>query len=175
MSITMKWGLITGMVYVIFSLINNMLGLQDAGGFSAKAVLSNAALFGATLFTIYLGVKEARDTDGGGYMTFGQGFKSGMAISLITALIASVFTFIYLKFIDPGFLDKIMAMTQDQWEKQGMSEEQIEAAQKYSGFMMNAWAFSLIMIVSVLFWGLIKSLIAAAILKNEAPPSVPTA
>jgi hypothetical protein len=175
MSITLKWGLITGMVYVIFSLINNLLGIQDGGGFTAKALLSNGALFGATLFTIYLGIKEAKETDGRGYINFGQCIRTGMGITLITALIACVFTFIYLKFIDPSSIDKIMAMTEEQWEKNGMSEEQMDAARSYTSVLMTPWAFSLIVILSVLFWGLIKSLIAGAMLKTEAPPTVPMA
>ncbi|HSF89590.1 MAG TPA: DUF4199 domain-containing protein [Saprospiraceae bacterium] len=175
MSITVKWGLITGMVYVIFSLVNNMLGIQDGGGFTAKAILSNAALFGATLFTIYLGIKEARDTTGGGFINFGQCFRTGMGITLITALVACAFTFIYLQFIDPGFIDKIMAMTEEQWEQNGMTEEQMDAARSYTTMLMTPWAFSLITILSVLFWGLVKSLIAGAFLKTEAPPTAPMA
>lgn len=174
MSTTVKWGLITGMVYVIFSLIGNLLGLQEEGGFTAKALLSNTALFAASFFTIYLGIKETRDQNNQGFLTFGQGFRSGMGIALIAALIVFVFTLIYLYLIDPGMIDKVMEMTEESWDKQGMGEEQKEVARKYTMMFMTPWAFSLIAIVSCLFWGLIKSLIGSAILKKDPPPVMPT-
>jgi len=174
MSTKLKWGLITGAVYVIFSLISNLLGLQEGGGFTATAVLSNTLLFGVTLFTIYSGVKESRVQNENGYLTFGQGFRTGMGISLISALIVFVFTIIYLYLIDPGMIDKVMEMTEESWDKQGMPEDQKEVVRKYTMMFMTPWAFSLIAIVSCIFWGLIKSLISAAILKKEGPPSVPT-
>ena len=175
MSTKVKWGLITGAVYIIFSLINNLLGLMDEGGFTLPALLSNTALFAVTFFTIFSGIKETKEQKLGGYLTFGQGFRSGMGIALIAALIVFAFTLIYLYLIDPGTIDKVMEMTEETWEKQGMPEEQREVSRKYMAMFMTPWAFSLIAIVSCIFWGLIKSLIASSILKNEAPPTVPTA
>ncbi len=169
----MKWGLITGMVYVIFSLLNNMLGLQEGGGFSMLGMLSNTLVFLGTLVTVYLGVKEIRDTQLGGFLTFGQGFKSGMGIALIAALVSAVFSYIYLALIDPDFISKLMAATEAQWEKQNMPEDQMDVARKYMGYMMNPFIISLIAMVSVIFWGLIKSLITAALLKVDAPPHIP--
>ena len=174
MSTTVKWGLITGMVYVIFSLLSNLLGLAEKGGFSITTLSVNAVLLVATFYTIYSGIKEVKEQALGGYLNTGQGFKIGMGIALIASLIAFVFTLVYLKFIDPSMIDRIKEMAQDQWEKQGMTEEQIEAASKYSGIFMNSWFISLMTIVSVLFWGLIKSFAAATMLKNEPPQTVQT-
>jgi len=170
MSIKVKWGLITGMVYVFFSLISNMLGIAEKGGFSVIGLAVNTLLMVVSFYTIYLGVKEVKEQELGGYMTTGQGFKAGMGIALIASLLAFAFTLIFLNFIDPSFIDKIQDMTHDQWEKQGMTEEQMEAASKMSGMFMNQWFFSLMVIVSVLFWGLIKSVVAGSMLKNEPPP-----
>ena len=172
MSTTVKWGLITGMVYVFFSLISNMLGLAQKGGFTMVGLAVTGGLLLATFYTIYLGIKEAKEHDLGGYLTTGQGFRIGMGIALIASVISFAFTLIYMNFIDPTMVDQIKEMAAEQWEKQGMTEEQIEAASKYSGMFMNPWVISLMTIVSVLFWGLIKSLVAASILKKEAPPTL---
>lgn len=169
MSTTMKWGLITGAVYVIFSLINNLLGLSEGGGFSMIGLLSNTLLFLVTLFTIYTGVKEIRDNAFEGYLTFGQGFKSGMAIALIAAIIVAIFTYVYIAFIDPGMIDKIIATTEAQWEEQNMSDAQMDQARSMMGYFMNPFIMCLIAAVSVIFWGVIKSLVSAALLKKEAP------
>lgn len=172
MSTTMKWGLITGMVYVIFALINNLLGIQEGGGFSMVGLLTNTLILAATFFTIYLGIKEIRDTQLDGFLTFGQGFKSGMGITLIACIISAIFTYIYVTFIDTALIDRIIAMTEAQWEEQNMPEEQMDVARQWMGYMMNPLFMSLIAAVSVIFWGMIKSLIASALLKVDAPPMI---
>jgi uncharacterized membrane protein (DUF106 family) len=173
MSTTMKWGLITGAVYVIFALINNILGVQEGGGFSMVGLLTNTLILGATFFTIYSGIKEIRDTQLDGFLTFGQGFKSGMGIALIACIVSAVFTYIYVSFIDPELINRVTAMTEAQWEEQNMPEEQMDMARQWMGYMMNPTFMSLIAAVSVIFWGLIKSLIASALLKVDAPPVFP--
>ena len=172
MSTTVKWGLITGMVSVFFGLVSNMLGLSEKGGFTGMSLLLTVLSLGATFYTIYLGIKEAKEEKFGGYLTVGQGFKTGMGIALIASLISFAFSLIYLNLIDPDMVSRVTAVAEEQWEQQGMSEEQIEAARSMSGMFMNAWFFSLMAIVFGLFWGLIQSLIAASILKKEAPPTL---
>jgi len=172
MSTTVKWGLITGMVYVFFSLISNMLGLAQPDGSKLIGLAVNTVLMLITFYTIYLGVKEIKEEEKGGYITVGEGFKAGMGIALIASLISFLFTVVYLNFIDPNFVESIKEATEAQWEQGGMSEEQIEKANSFSSFMWSKSFFSLVTIVYILFWGLIKSLVAGSILKKEAPPRV---
>jgi hypothetical protein len=174
MSAAVKWGLITGMVYVIFSLLSTMLGLQQGGSNSGLSFVANIFIFAVTFFTVYLGIKEMRDQELSGYLTFGQGFRGGMKISLIAALISSVFAFIYLQFIDPDFGDRMMENIEAQWDKAGMQEEQREMARKFTSYMFNPIIWGAFSLAWVIFWGLVKSLIASAILKKEAPPAAPT-
>ncbi len=172
MSTTVKWGLITGMVSVFFGLISNMLGLSEQGEFSGMSWLMLVLSLGGTFYTIYLGIKETKEEKFGGYLTVGQGFKTGMGIALIASVIGFAFSLIYLNLIDPGMVGRIADIQEQQLEQKGMSEEQLEAARSMSGMFMNAWFFSLMGIVFSLFWGLIQSLIAASILKKEAPPTL---
>ncbi len=176
MSTTVKWGLITGMVYVISSLVSNMLGLQQGGGGSmGLGMLVNILLFGITFYTLFLGVKEVRDTELNGYLNMGQAFRSGMKIAVIAGVIGAVFTFIYMKFIDPDMTDAIMENAEDQWDKMNVPEEQREMSRKITGIFLNPLIMAPFMLVWVAFWGVIKSLIAGSILKKEAPPTAPIA
>ena len=176
MSTTVKWGLITGMVYVISSLISNMLGLQQGGGGSmGLGMLVNILLFGITFYTLFLGVKEVRDTELNGYLNMGQAFRSGMKIAVIAGVIGAIFSFIYMKFIDPGMADMIMEGAEEQWDKMNVPEEQREMSRKITGMFLNPMIMAPFMLVWVAFWGVIKSLIAGSILKKEAPPTAPIA
>jgi predicted histidine transporter YuiF (NhaC family) len=176
MSVTVKWGLITGMVYVIFSLISNMLGIQQGGGGASAGLgmLMNIVIMVVTFFTMYLGIKESRDIESGGYLTMGQAFKKGMAIAAIAGLIAGVFTFIYMKFIDPEMSQRILEGAEDQWDQMNVPEEQREMSRKITGIFLNPSIMAPFMILWVAFWAIFKSLVAGAILKRDAPPTIPT-
>ena len=159
MSITLKWGLITGMVYVIFSLVSNMLGLQQGGGSSAGlGILIYLLQWGGTFFTIYMGVKEIRDHELGGYINVGLAFRKG-----------------YMNFIDPDMSDRILEGAEEQWDAANIPEEQREMSRKFTGIFLNPWIMAPFVIVWVALGGMVKSLIAGSILKNEAPPTVPMA
>ena len=171
MSTVLKWGLITGMVYVVFSLIGNLLGIQQGGNFGL-ALLSNFLLMLATFFTIYLGVKETRDESGKEYFTMGEGFVAGFKMALIAAVIAVVFSFVYLQFIDPDMMENMLETTEDQWDEMGVPEENREMGRKMQGYFTNPFVLSAFVLAQVLFWGAIKSLVAGIILKKN-PPVVP--
>ena len=172
MSAVVKWGLITGLVYVVYSLVMNLLGLQDPANTNfIRGMLFNTVFFAATLYTVYLGVKEFRNEENGGMLTMGEGFIKGLQITLIAAVISGIFSIIYFYFIDPDMINQIRESAEQQWEENNMSDEQIETASKVMGFMMNPWIMTAMSVVMVIFWGVIKGLIVGAILKT--PPKTP--
>jgi hypothetical protein len=175
MSATIKWGLITGMVYVIFSLISNMLGLQQggSGGSMGIGMLMNVLMMGATFGTIFMGVREFRDQENGGFLTMGEGFMSGLKIALIAGVIAGLFTLLYMTVIDPDMTDKILESAEEQMDKSNVPEEQREMSRKITGMFLNPVVMAPFMIIWIALWGMGKALIAGAILKKEAPPTMP--
>lgn len=174
MSAAIKWGLITGAVYIVYSLVTTLMGMtpgkNDPGTMGIGALL-NVVLFGITFFTLYLGVKETRDNEMGGYIDFGKAFRVGMKIALIAAVISSIFGLLNMYVINPGMMDEVKAAMEESTES--MSDEQAEAMGKWMGFMNNPILLAVFGILYVAFWGIIKSLIAGSILKKEAPPSFP--
>ena len=175
MSTTVKWGLITGLVYIVFSLIGNVTGIQQAGGGGSMGLgfLLNILIMVATFFTIYMGVKETRDEVLGGYLTMGDALKSGMKIALIAGIALAVYSLLYATVIDPHMMDKAMEAAEEKWDEMGMSEEQREMSRKWAGMFMNPYILAPFLICWVAFWGLLKSLVAGAMLKKEPPPVVP--
>lgn len=181
MSSALKWGLITGMVYVLFSLGSNLLGLQNAGsGF--VGILINLVLMIITFFTIYMGIKEIRDGELNGEMTTGIAIKQGMKIALIAGLLAAVFSVLYSTVIDPGFIDRMMEASEAKFDEANVPESQREMSRSIMKFMFNPFIMAPFTIAWVCFWGLLKSLVAGAMLKTPpapmappmAPPSIPS-
>ena len=175
MSIAIKWGLITGMVLVVQSLISNLLGIgQDPDAGPGMGYLIAAIGLVATFFTIYMGIKEIRDAEMNGYMNTGLALRKGLKIALIAGLILGVFTIIYNKFIDPGITDRIIAAQEEQMIRKNMSEEQIEMGKKFLGFFKNTFFTACSVVLMTCFWAIFQSLIAGAMLKKEAPPTFPS-
>jgi uncharacterized membrane protein YhaH (DUF805 family) len=172
----MKWGLITGMLYVVYMLLPNVLGLQQGPGASMGVnLMLGTLILLATFFTIYMGVKETRDEEKNGFITLGEAFKVGLQITLYACVIAGIFGLINYYFIDPNFGDKILEGAEAQWDKMNVPEESREMGRKWTGYMSNPIILTLMGIVSIVFWGVIKSLVAGMILRKNPPVTIPPA
>jgi hypothetical protein len=175
MSAAIKWGLITGAVYIIHSLVSMLVGItpgNNNAGMMGISLLLNALLLGATFFTIYSGIKEIRDLEMNGYIEFGSAFRQGMKIALIAGVIAAVFALLNMLVINPGMMEEVMAASEEQFDQ--MDENQQAFGRKMMSMFTNPFAIAIFTIIWVAFWGVIKSLIAASMLKKEAPPTFNT-
>lgn len=173
MSTTVKWGLITGMVYVAISLVNNLLGLQEPGnaGSAGLGMLISFTTFLITFLTIYLGVKEYKNEDLGGYLTTTQGFKAGLKMAFIAGIIAAVFSFIYMQFIDPGLMERIMAAQEEQFEE--IPEDRRKMMENIMGIFSNPIFLAFFTVIWITLWGMVKGLVAGLILKKDPPVTIP--
>jgi hypothetical protein len=55
---------------------------------------------------IYFGIKQFRDQENGGFVSYKQAFLVGILIVIFPSLANGIYNVIYVKFIDPGFIDK---------------------------------------------------------------------
>jgi chromate transport protein ChrA len=160
-STAIRYGLIVGLVCVIYSLI---LSLTDNS--------MNRALSSVTYLFIIVGMvmafkyyKQHND----GFMSYGQGLGIGSLLSLIAGFLTSVFMYIYAKFIDTEMMNRAMEMQRVEMEKKGMDDAQIdqamEMAAKFSGpeMILIGGTFGF------LFAGFIIALIVSAIMKHKRP------
>lgn len=120
-SVGMKYGLILGVIAVAYFTIMMVMGVDMQGGFGRWGGL----IFDVII--IYMAHKAFKD-DGDGYMSIGQGTTISFWIALIGSGISSVFTFVYIKFIDNSFVQQILDKQREEFESQGMSDNQIDQA-----------------------------------------------
>lgn len=160
-SLAMKWGLIMGLISIGFFLIIAL------GGFQGNSAMQWIGLI-PTIVVIYLAHKEFKD-GGDGYMSYGQGLGMGTLISLISSIISTAFFFIYVKFIDGTYIDAIKDAQLTQFQEQGMSDSEIEAAMSMSEGFMTPGVMAVFAIVFAVFAGFVVSLIVSAITKNSNP------
>ncbi|MDW7690315.1 DUF4199 domain-containing protein [Flammeovirgaceae bacterium SG7u.111] len=164
-SIAIKYGLILGVVNIIFTLIILYTGL-----------LGNTIIgflgYGIYFAFLFLGMKEFKG-DNNGVMTFGKGFGLGTLASLIAGLFMCVFFYVYLSFIDDYLLTFMLDFTVTQLEESGtVDQNAIDMAMSiYEDYLFTPLGYSILALVSGFFVGMIISLITAAITKKN--PEVP--
>ena len=163
--IMLKWGAIGGLLSFIFTLITKYTGLEDD--------FSETLGWVSTIFTLLINVtilvlalREVR-SENDGFMTYGQGLGSSALLGAIWGVIAGGFNYIYLQFIDQGVIQKQLNLARERLEEQGLSESQIEDAEKITKMMMGPGVqFVIVVLVTILFM-FILGLIVSGVLKRE--------
>ena len=156
-----KWALFYVGVSIVITYAIDLLNLDP------NSAVKYISLIPFIAFCI-LAQKEYRDQLGG-YLTFGQGFSAGFRYALFAGLLLAIFTFLYLKILNPGALDKIIEQQKTLLEQKNMSEAQIDTASEITkkwGVLIGTLSAAIGSLVS----GCIVALIGAAILKKERSP-----
>lgn len=126
----------------------------------------------ASIVILWLGIKATREESPTKSLSYGKGVGTGVLISLYSGLMSAVYTFIHFKFINPDFVDYQMAIVRTQWEARGMSGAQMEQAEGFARAMMGPVSMAIMTPIMSVVFGLIVSLIIAAILKRPEPAKV---
>ncbi|MBK7477615.1 MAG: DUF4199 domain-containing protein [Haliscomenobacter sp.] len=168
-----RFGLIASMILIALGLVAQVAGLSDPSNPSGPGgIAMNILTYGIMIAAIVMAVKQHRDTELGGLISFKRAFGLGMFVILIIGAITMVWTFVYMSYINPDMVDQIMEAAQEKQQAQGLSDEQLEAASGMMGMIMKPWFMAISAFVGTLLIGLIISLIVAAIMKKEAKTAV---
>jgi len=125
-----KFGLIMAAISIAYFMIMNVMGIDMSQGFGRwGGLIFNVVV----IFFAHKSFKEGSN----GYMSYGQGLGIGMWIALISSVISSIFTYIYVKFIDAEFIKMMMEKQEEQMQERGMSEEQIKQAMDMTAKFMT--------------------------------------
>jgi Protein of unknown function (DUF4199) len=118
---------------------------------------------------LWLGIKAVRDESPHQAISYGRGVGTGVLISLYSGLMSSVYSFIHFKFVNPNFADYQLDIIRVKWAAAGMSDAQMEQAEKVTRAMMGPVAQAIMTPFMVVLLGLVLSLIIAAFLKRKGP------
>ena len=159
--VALKYGLIVAVGSVIYSTI--LLLTEN----NQNQALSSLGLIILVVGMVYA-MRDFKDQNEG-FMSYGQGLGLGTLIAAISGLLGATFMMFYTQFIDTNLMRSTMDKTREGFEKQGMSDAQIESAMEVSEKMMSPGIlFAMGVFVSILF-GFIIALIVAAIMRRNRP------
>ncbi len=160
-SVGLRYGLLTGLVSVIFSFILLVTHTDQ----SPAQWLGLLIFVGAMVLA-----HQAFRRENGGFMNYSQGLGIGTILGGISGILSTVFRYVYITFIDTEYLSRTMELARAKMEeKGGLTDEQIDqfisSMQKFNSgiFMVISW-----IIVSILF-GFLIALVVSAITKHSRP------
>ena len=160
--IALNYGIYLGLASILVGVIRYAIGMQYEQDM-AFGILS----FALMIVIVVLGIKKYKEVNGG-FMSLGQGIKTGIGITLIGAVIGILYFIIFMNYIEPDFMATKMEMARETMLEnpkftEEMVDQQIEMQKKFSTPLMIA-AFGLLW---NLFVGFVVSLISSAIMQKK--------
>ena len=103
-----RWGLIIGVVYALLVFLRYYLGSGNILSFSLLTYVG----FPIVLILLFLCGRQAR-INNGGHIEMREAFKTMFIAVLIFEVFYMLVTFVYLKYIDPAFFEKLRESTEN--------------------------------------------------------------
>lgn len=169
----LKYGLMGGFFICTLFLLSWFLG--SGLDYATQEVLGYASMIVA-LSVVFFGIRHYRDRLNSGALSFGTGLRIGLGISLITAILFGILDVIYVRYLNPDFMDSYYTTLLADLES---SLPEAEYQQRVTELGAERELFSnplvnfLIMAVTVLLIGFMISLLSALYLKRK-PPAMPS-
>lgn len=169
--IPIKWGLVIGIVSCLLFTVINMFFLGNMMTYFVLIALS------FIINIILLGVLGAQQRKAmGGYIEMKDAFQAIFVAILIIVTITYIYSFIYMKYIDPDYAVKMKEATLRFTEKMGAPQSKIdEASQKFDEQMKNRNSPAKLAISYV--WNIVLysffGLICALIVRRKRPENMP--
>lgn len=160
--IALKWGIISAIISVIFTIVIYTFDLWSMTLLSVLVGLLSTGII------VALACKEFKSLNSG-FMTFGEGLGLGMLIVTVSSLISISFNQLYINVIDPGIQEEIMNFQEEMYLKQGISQEQVDTMlQQAERFNSPGMQFLFGMLFALLL-GFLVSIVVAAVMKKNRP------
>lgn len=161
MNKAMFWGFIVALasmiVTSIFYATDNM--------FSQAASWIEFAVYLTGIIFATISYKKAIDEKA--LFPYAKALGLGVATLFYASIILALFNFILYTFIDPGLIDKMIAMTEQALIDKGINEDMIEQQMEMQRKMYTPIFLSIMGIFSLTFYGLIISLITSIFLRKK--------
>lgn len=157
-----RFGLIGAVCSIAYFLILNVAGLDMTSG------VWNWLGYVITILIVIFAHKYYKD-NGDGFMSYGQGVGIAFWIGLVGGVISSIFTYLYIKFVDTGFIDLVRERQIEAMQQQGMSDQQIDQAMKVASAFTTPEAMFIMMLIGSIIATVIIGVIVTIFTQKKNP------
>ncbi len=169
----LKYGGYASLVLVIAFVGSYLLMGNEAENYTISEIIGYLSILVATLFA-FLGIKEYRDKEQQGTLSFWKGLQIGTLIVILPALIFGLYNLIYVEYLDPDFMENYYQhqITQIKADfPEDVATAKIEEMESQKEAFQSPMVQFFAMFMTVFIIGFIVSFISALILKNSPKPS----
>lgn len=143
-------GILLGIILVVYSLILYLAGLNENQWLAAVSYV-------ITAIVLYFVIINFRDKQQNGFLSYGKGVTVGLLTGLFASVILAIFSFIYMKYIDPSILEKALVTAEEDvlQRNPNMSDEELDRAMG----MVEIFTSPVVITVLTIFWYALVSLV----------------
>ncbi len=98
-----RYGIFAAILIVVLTAFNLFVLAKNAD-YSIQEAAGYLAILISMIF-IFMGIRHYRDKINGGSLSFGEGFKIGLLITLVPAICFSLFDLLYTEVLNPSWKD----------------------------------------------------------------------
>ncbi|MBL0740209.1 DUF4199 domain-containing protein [Chryseolinea lacunae] len=168
--IIITYGIIAGIIVSTIMVLTHPLFDKGVINYDMGMVVGYTSMVIA-LSVIFFGIKTYRDQHGKGRITFGQGLKIGLFITLIASLLYAITWEVYYNTTAHDFMAKYTQYELDKLAREGATPAVIEEERKSMAELAALYENPLIrfgMTITEIFpVGILISLLAAALLRKK--------
>ena len=163
-SIMLNYGLLMGFASIIVALINYVV----SENLYEPHWLLMVGSFAVTIIIIVLGIKKVKESNSG-FLSVSDAIKTGLGISLISAIVYIIYLLIFYNMIEPEYFDNMLQFQEQMIIEKypNFTDEELEGAIKGSAMFANTGANITMTLIFSLFIGLIVSLIGGLIMRKS--------
>jgi hypothetical protein len=162
--IAAKYGLIQGVLSFIVFLAGALTG--TTGTWTPSLV--TAALL---IVLMILAHREIKKTHAG-KMTYAQGLGSGTLLAGVATVLSCVFTYVYVKYINTGYIAAVMQAQRAALAQRGMSGAQAEQAMAITSAIVTPVGIAVTGLITGVIVGFILALIVSIFTQVDDPKAV---
>ncbi len=165
MSTTLLYALILAIAQIVVTLISYFLGYQTDHMSTGRWFQFVPLVI--TIVILILGIKAVRDEQPGKGLSYGKGVGTGTLITLFSCIIGSIYAYIHFTYVNPNFPDYLIEVSRTQWAAKGMTDMQMENAEKGVRWFTKPIIQSIFSFILGNIIGVVLSLIISAFLKRD--------
>ncbi len=163
----LSYGLIGGCLLIGLGLFNWFV-IAQMFGYNASEIFGYLSIILA-LLCIPLGIRYFRDKLNDGMVSFGEGFKIGMGITIVTSIIMFFYSMLFWVLAGDDFM---------KWRENVLTESELKQAQlqmaQMPDFVLSPWFQGLVMLLTVFLIGMIINLVSSLALKRSKESVIET-
>ncbi|MBY5952099.1 DUF4199 domain-containing protein [Algoriphagus marincola] len=163
LSIEIKWALIFVAMMLIWMVFEKSMGWHDEK-IADHATYTNLVAIPSILIYVFA-LRDKKKNFYGGYLSFKQGFVSGMIITLIVAMLTPLSQYITSTYITPDYFSNVIEYS----VSTGIMER--SAAKEF----FNLKSYIIQATIGAFIMGLITSLVVAFLVKSKKGTPMPSA